>query len=175
MTSQAPAGSASPGSGEQPCDRLTGPVDEWFGPGGAGFLVAHRARLQSMPLSWQRGFAQLLDEFRAAYADLPDPDFHVITVAYRRVEDLTAAEMRLLGITYVEQDGSGSAPYFADRLGNELDRGFRVEVPVADPVPDYPGAFLPPDETAIAAVRSTRQLAGAGAGPGSYEPGLWTA
>jgi hypothetical protein len=125
-----------------------------------------------MPLSWQRRFANLFDEFRAAFADEPDPDFHVTTVADRCVEDLTPADLRLLGIivSYTEQDEGGSVPCFTDRMGNELDGGFRVEVPIADPIPGYPGAFLRPDEVAIAVERAARQLA-AGAGPDDGRPG----
>ena len=169
MTSQVPAGSAGAEQDEQPGDRIAGPVHEWFGQSGASFLVAHRARLQSMPLSWQRRFAELFDEFRAAYADEPDPDFHVTTVAVRYVEDLSETDMRLLGITvtYIEQDEGPSVPCFTDQIGNELDGGFRVVVPVADPIPGYPGAFLRPDEAAIAAVCATRHPAGAGPGGGS--------
>ena len=169
MTSQVAAGSAGPESGEQPADRLSGPVDQWFGPSAANFLVAHRARLQSMPLSWQRQFARLFDDFRAAFADEADPDFYVITVAERCVEELSDADMRLLGITVTctEQDDGGRAQCFTDRMGNELDGEFRVAVPIADPIPGHRGAFLPPDEDAIAAARAGR-LAPAGAGPGDW-------
>lgn len=169
MTSQVPAGSAGPEPEEQPADRLSGPVDQWFGSSGASFLVAHRARLQSMPLSWQRRFAGLFDEFRSAFADEADPDFYVITVAERCVEELSAADMRLLGITVTctEQDEGGPAQCFTDRMGNDLDGGFRVAVPIADPIPDHRGAFLRPDEDAIAAARAG-QLAAAGPGPGDW-------
>jgi hypothetical protein len=175
VTSQVPAGSIGPESDEQPCDRVAGPVHEWFGGSGASFLVAQRARLQSMPLEWQQRFAELFGELRAAYADEPDPDFDVTTVAVRCVEELSQADIRLLGITvtYTEQDEGPSVPCFTDRMGNELDGGFRVEVPVADPIPDYRGAFLRPDEAAIAGLRAARQLAGAGPG-GDTREAAWS-
>ncbi len=135
-------------------ERTSGPVHGWFGLTYANFLVIHRAQLQSMPADWQERFVELLEDLGAAYAHLDVPDFEVATVRDSYVGDLTPDEMRLLGITR-DDDGDDDAYY--DRTGRELSTHDHVGVPVPDPVPHYRHAYLPPDETAIAAARRDRE------------------
>jgi hypothetical protein len=153
-----PEHATAPASTEQPYERTSGPIHQYFGLTYANFLVIHRARLQSMPLEWQQRCTVLLEELQAAYATQPETDFEVTTVIDHYVEDLTAAEMQVLGITAEDPDEDpGGVPSYTDRHGNRLDGGSHVGVPIPDPVPHYRRAYLPPDEDAIAALRAARR------------------
>jgi len=135
MASQAsPEHATAPASTEQPYERTSGPIHQYFGLTYANFLVIHRARLQSMPLEWQQRCTVLLEELQAANAAQPET-----------VED-------------PDEDPDG-VPSYTDRHGNRLDGGSHVGVPIPDPVPHYRRAYLPPDEDAIAALRSARRQA----------------
>lgn len=137
---------------EAPWERASGPIHGWFGLTYANFLVIHRARLQSMPLDWQKQFTDLLEDLNAAYPD-GGPDFEIKTVRDAYVEELTEDEMRLLGITR----GDGDSGYYYDNVGRELNGGEHVGIPVPDPIPHYRRAYLPPDELAIEAARQARR------------------
>lgn len=168
MTSQVPADPADPVAGEQSYERTCGPVHNWFGLSCTNYLVLHRARLQSMPVEWQRRLVEVLAEFTAAYADAPAPDFQVTTVASQLVNELTPAELALLRITVEYPDGAGRGdPVFSDELDNDLHGLCRVTVQIPDPVPHYRNAYLQPDERAIAALRAARQTAAAAGPPSS--------
>jgi len=146
---------------EQPYERTDGPVHAWFSLSYANFLVWHRAHMQSMPLEWQRRFKDLADDLDAAYPDGPHVDYEVTTVRRSYVSELTAAEMRQLGITLASDEDDPDLPhydreYYDSRDGNTLTAHHYVGVPVPDPIPHYRHAYLPPDETGIAAHRAFR-------------------
>lgn len=143
---------------EEPCERTDGPVHEWFGLTYVNFLVWHRSRMQSMPLEWQRRFVELAEELAAAYPD-DTPEYEVTTVRRECVSDLSDAEMRFLGIGFSDDEDEGDERqeyYLKD--GTAVSPYERVGLPVRDPVPHYDRGrtYLPPDESAIAAVRQAR-------------------
>jgi len=159
----------TPAATEEPYQRTDGPVHCWFGLTYANFAVQHRARLQSMPLEWQRRFVDLMVELSAAYDGQPDPEFEVTTVEWRYVSELSDAEMVRLGITVGddedEEDWDGESelpdsrpPEYYLKDGQSVPGIHRVPIPVSDPVPHYNRGrtYLPPDEVAIATVRAAR-------------------
>ncbi len=149
---------------EQPYERTDGPVHMWFGLSYASFLVWHRTHMQSMPLGWQRRFVELAEELDAAYPDHRGTDYEVATVRDAYVGELTDAEMAQLGITRGDEDDPEDIGEYYDRDGRALQGGQHVGIPVPDPVPHYRHAYLPPDEKAIAAVRSAREAEAGGEG-----------
>jgi hypothetical protein len=159
---------------EEPYERTQGPVHEWFGLTYANFAVQHRARLQSMPLEWQRRFVYLMEELAAAYDGQPDPEFEVKTVRWEYVEDLSSAELEQLSITRGDDEagddedrGAVSSPdEYYDRDGHALGPCARAAIPVPDPIPHYRHAYLPPDEAAIAARHAFMAADGQCAGGG---------
>jgi hypothetical protein len=177
---------APPTGTEQPYQRTSGPIHSWFALTYANFLVLHRALLQSMPLRWQQQLVDLLEELDAAYPEIKHPDFKVTTVRDCYLGDLTDAERQALGITESDGEEDSEDPdadvttdtVYYDREGTELTIHDHVGVPVADPIPHYRHAYLPPDEAAIAGVRARRRetadmLAGDGhaaASPARQEP-----
>lgn len=140
-------------------ERRRGPVSAlMWDLGRVNHLVLHRARLQSMPLDWQRDFTGLLDELRAAYAGQPETDFVVTAAEYLELCELTPEQLAQARITVTwpaDEDPDG-VPRYTGPDGTVLDGSDTVPVPVADPVPYYRHAWLPPDEEAIAGVRARR-------------------
>jgi hypothetical protein len=113
-----------------------------------------------MPLEWQQRYADLMEELSAAYDGQPDPEFEVRTVRWEYLDDLGDEEKQKLGITRLgddEDDDEADGPEeYVGPDGTTLRQGERVAIPVPDPVPHYRHAYLPPDEAAIAAVRTAR-------------------
>jgi hypothetical protein len=69
--------------------------------------VLHRARLQSMPLDWQRELALLLEELNAAYHGQPQADFTVTAVDYLQLSALSPGQLAQARITGVDEGPDG--------------------------------------------------------------------
>lgn len=53
------------------------PIHEWFGLSYAQYLTIPRTVLQSMPVDWQHRFVTCLSEIDAAFAWMPEGEYHV--------------------------------------------------------------------------------------------------
>lgn len=154
-----------PVAAESVHERTDGPVHEWFSLSYANFLVWPRAYMQSMPLEWQRRFAELAEELDAAYKDAPSAEYKVDAVEWTYVCELTDAQMRASGVGPASDD-EDTAESERDREycgpdGQTLQAWDYFPVPVKDPAPHYNRGrtYIAPDEEAIAAHRRFREQA----------------
>ncbi len=116
------------------------PIHHHFGLTYANYLVLHRTLMQSMPVGWQRRMVACLDELRAAFGHLAQPEaFRVEAGVERYVAELNPAELTALRITreLTVPGDEDSEWVWHDDAGTELDRHSRVLLPVPDPIPHY--------------------------------------
>lgn len=130
-------------------DVTSGPIHGWFGLTYASYLVQPRVLLQSMPIEWQERMVACLEELDAAFAHVERaPGYEVTPCDWVSPEDLTTAQMELLGITHdpVDEDNPDGSDYvYHDRAGNELDScGDRQPVPATEALPHYRRGYVEP-------------------------------
>lgn len=104
------------------------------------YLVLHRTLLQSMPASWQRPFWALVQQLRAAFAHLEQPEAYRVDAGERReLQHLTDEELALTQIIRdqhtMEEHGDSDVHFYSDRTGDELDPHDMVVVPTRETIP----------------------------------------
>lgn len=147
----AAANEVDPPSDETP-HPTSDPIHGWFGLSYANYLVAPRARLQSMPVEWQERMVACLEELDAAYAYLSrqepfDSGYNVQAGRWVYVNELDDHGRALTGVSISEDTvGREDEPLYYDVDGNELAGHDRVFVPGEDPNPHYNRGrtYLPP-------------------------------
>jgi hypothetical protein len=132
-------------------------IHEWFGLSYTNYLVLHRTLLQSMPEEWQHQFVDLLEQLRAAFAHIEQPDYFQVHAATEHLVNEMTPELRgRAGIT-VDEHGGKKPPkrlspaeladweathqseetLYHNADGQELHPGERILLPAPDPVPHY--------------------------------------
>ncbi|MEU9436560.1 hypothetical protein [Streptomyces sp. NPDC048252] len=135
-----------------------GLIHGWFGLSYCNYQVLHRTLMQSMPTEWQERMVACLEELRAAYEHIEQPQaFRVEAATGHIVNEMSDAELAEAGIeadwyggetppkelTDVElaewraQYEQDAPAYYQVGDGNEVDPHRRVLLAVPDPVPHY--------------------------------------
>ena len=135
---------------EQPHDRTSGPVHEWFELTYSSYQVLPRVLMQSMPIEWQQRMVACLEEMQQAFEHIEHPEgYKVEPVRWEYPGDLSLAERKWLGIGCNRDDEEDAVEVveteYYDRDGNHLDRhAASVAVPVRDPLPPYRRGYVEP-------------------------------
>jgi hypothetical protein len=137
-------------SAETPWDRTSGPIHGWFELTYASYQVLPRVLMQSMPVEWQHRMVACLEEMRAAFRHVEQPEsYDVSPCRWVAPQDLSGDQMRLLGITrdLMDEDDEDSDFVYHDHNGDELDAHREsVAFPVKDTLPGYRHGFVEPAE-----------------------------
>lgn len=121
----------------QTVDRPTRDVHTYFGLSYSNYLVLHRTLLQSMPTEWQHRFVTMLDELDDAFDHVEKADYYEVTAAVEcEYGDLTASDMKALGITRAETE-DGDVYYDKDGVEWAGWEPLMVPRPGGDSVPHY--------------------------------------
>lgn len=147
-----------------PGNPTDGPIHGWFSLSYSNYQVLHRTLMQSMPIEWQERMVACLEEMRAAFEHVEQPEcFEVQAATEHIVNEMGEEQLKAAGITVdwyrgeTPPDGL-SAGDFAEweeahedpegpaysRDGEELDGHQRVFLPVPDPIPHYRHSYIPP-------------------------------
>jgi hypothetical protein len=133
---------------EEPHQRTDGPIHGWFGLTYSSYQVLPRVLMQSMPLEWQRRMVACLEELRAEFSHVEQPESYEITPCrWVQPGELTGTQRRLLDIdvAYEDDDEEYGLPTYYDRNGDELDRHQAcAPLPVRNPLPAYRHGYVPP-------------------------------
>lgn len=131
-------------------ERTTGPIHTWFGLTYSNHQVLPRTLMQSMPVEWQTRMVACMEELRAAFEHVDQPDGYEVTPGeWTYVNECSDDQLRRAGVTLAQDfefDDEGEVVSERQWLwrGDDLHDGDYVFVPGDDPIPHYRRGFVEP-------------------------------